>query len=114
MIIEFDLWRAGLVQKAVELRIPPPLKAELTNRDEGKIVHYRAHYYERETTIIGANLDDHCGQEDNDGNHTRQKDLLIIPGFSMDASNMSILIRTLDLPPAFRIVVMELPLHNKT
>ena len=98
-IIRFDLWRTGLVLKAVDLHIPPPpLASKPNNCTDYKTRRHRSHYYERQAT---TSTDPHL-----------RRDLLIIPGFSMDAALMTTLVRELDLPPTYRIVVMELPLHD--
>jgi len=79
----FGIWAAGLVWKQCQLG----KGREATT----------AHYLEREARVQGA----------------AREDLLCIPGFTVPAAAMADLIKGLDAPANFRIVVMELPLHGR-
>ena len=57
-----------------------------------------AHYLEREAAGEGGES---------------QQDLLIVPGFTMEMSQMAALVLALKPPANWRIVVMELPRHGR-
>lgn len=83
------LFRSGLKEKSVDMRVRPSAP------------FVRAHYLERAPTGRGA--------------REERRDLLIVPGFTAHADMiMSDLVWALQpIPPGWRIVVMELPLHGK-
>jgi len=83
------LFRSGLKEKCVDIRVRPADPS------------VRAHYLERAPTgRVGAR---------------DRRDLIIVPGFTAHADTiMSDLVWALKpIPPGWRIVVMELPLHAK-
>mmetsp|Transcript_7964 Transcript_7964/g.10665 ORF Transcript_7964/g.10665 Transcript_7964/m.10665 type:complete len:353 (-) Transcript_7964:1755-2813(-) len=91
LTVKMKLFRSGLKEKHVDMLV--------RSSDPAVRVHVRAHYLERKP---------------NGGQH--QNDLFIIPGFTAHADVvLSDLVWALkpNIPSGWRIVVMDLPLHNK-
>lgn len=83
----FKIRRAGLVRKSVRMHVPGCRRA------------VRAHFLERAAVATSP------------GDNERV--LLVIPGFTASAAlTMSDLVWKLRPPPSWRVVVMELPLHE--
>ena len=79
---------AGMVPKSVEMRV------------NGQVV--RAHYLERNLRKTSRSR----------GNSTCQ-DILVVPGFTAEATFMAQLIPAMNLSPETRVCIMEFPLHGK-
>ena len=93
LLVEFLLWvgvaHAGLVPKSVELRI------------NDKVI--RAHFLERVARTGSRSTEDSMARQD----------ILVVPGFTAEATVMASLIPAMNLPPHVRVCIMELPLHGK-
>jgi len=91
-VAKIKMFRSGLKEKHVDLRV----------RSSDSFV--RAHYLERKADSRSSSNSEH------------PKDLLIIPGFTAHADMLlSDLVWAMkpNIPSGWRIVIMELPLHNK-
>jgi len=92
---KMKLFRSGLKEKHVDMAVPRSFK-------DSAVTTVRAHYLERKPS----------------GGGPHQRDLLIVPGFTAHADEIMsdlvwALMKSNDFPSGWRIVVVDLPLHNK-